>query len=146
VILDRLFHYKRFVESHLISLLCEGKVKLSRPDNFNDPWDCRVHYQAPTSKADHFIIKSQDWSYKAEWRLLAGERGDAQSTLTIKTDNDFLTLPSGVLKSVTIGSLADEPSRRRIKQLVETHGTDVLVRQATLASDRYEIRISPPFL
>jgi len=98
------------------------------------------------SIAEHFIRKSQDWSYEAEWRLFAGEQGDAQSTLTIKTDNDFLTLPSGVLKSVTIGSLADESSRRRIEHLVKTHATGVLVRQATLASGRYELRISPPFL
>src|SRR5260370_15709151 len=44
----RLFHYKRFNQEHLISLLSEGKLKLSRPDQFNDPWDCSVHYHVPT--------------------------------------------------------------------------------------------------
>src|SRR5208282_4694040 len=43
----RLFHYQRFVEAHLISLLSAGQLKLSRPDSFNDPWDCRVRYQGP---------------------------------------------------------------------------------------------------
>ena len=47
--LDRLFHYQSFVEAHLISLLSVGKLKLSRPDRFNDPWDCRVHYRVPTA-------------------------------------------------------------------------------------------------
>ena len=48
----RLFHYQRFVEAHLASLLSAGQLKLSRPDSFNDPWDCRVHYQLPAEPAD----------------------------------------------------------------------------------------------
>jgi len=47
----RLFHYQTFNEAHFISLLSEGKLKLSRPDKFNDPWDCRVHYLVPTDPA-----------------------------------------------------------------------------------------------
>jgi hypothetical protein len=258
---ERLFHYQRFVEAHLISLLSEGKLKLSRPNDFNDPWDCRVHYRVPTTPEERarviayftevhrkhhpeiseakraldayelksnpskleatfvqmnkdmyelicnqyrlycltekpdsplmwghyagshtgiclefdargapfahaskvkyrttypardivttdvefFITKSQDWSYEAEWRLIAEERAAARSTLTIKTDNDFLTLPPAVLKSVTIGSLADESSGRQIEHLVRSNAAGVIVRQATLAPDRYELRINPPF-
>lgn len=257
---DRLFHYQRFVEGHLISLLSEGKVKLSRPDSFNDPWDCRVRYRVPTdieekkrlldwlrmqlppsvgeakrvrmaqdfisnpssvvkmeeemyraicksyrvyclsehpdsslmwahytashtgvclefdaltapftrvtgatkveysiTYPDHDIVntgykplvtKSADWSYEAEWRLIAEERALAQAPLpdgALWTDKDFLTLPPGVLKSVTIGCLADGSSRRLIEHVVKTHATDVLVRQATIAPDCYELRISPPF-
>ncbi|WOJ89546.1 DUF2971 domain-containing protein [Methylocapsa polymorpha] len=96
---------------------------------------------------EFLITKSQDWSYEAEWRLIAEERAfeiAPEPDDALRTDNDFLTLPSGVLKSVTIGCLADESSRRLIEHLVKTHATNVLVRQATLASDRYELRISPP--
>ena len=261
---NRLFHYKHFVEAHLIALLSEGKVKLSRPDKLNDPWDCRVHYQFPTdsegrerllnwltemnrkhkpsiSEAQRTLIaqdfrsnplkfeaafvqneekmyralsdqyrvyclsersdaplmwshyakshtgvclefdalaapftresaatkveynaaypaydivtvdyrplvtKSSDWSYESEWRLIAEERAFAQSPDTLKTDDDFLILPSGVLKSVTIGCLADEVSRQCIDYLVKTHAPDVLVRQAAPAADRYDLIISPPF-
>jgi hypothetical protein len=94
------------------------------------------------------VTKSADWSYEVEWRLVALERGFALSSLDpdlLITDNDFLTLPRGVLRSVTIGCLADDPSRVLIEGLVKIHAPDVLVRQATLASDRYELRISPPF-
>jgi hypothetical protein len=234
-----LFHYQRFCESHLISLLATGKLKLSRPDSFNDPWDCRVHYRVPTDpeererliahlaelhrkhhpsiseverkrradflsnpseleaavaenekhlyaaicnqyrvyclteKPDSTIMgahyacshyratypdydfvgggypalftKSDVWSYEAEWRLIVEERGFARSAWTVKTDNDFLTLHSGVLKSVTIGCLADESSRQRIEHFVITNAPGVLVRQATLMPDRYELRINPPF-
>jgi hypothetical protein len=96
---------------------------------------------APTS-----VTKSEDWSYEAEWRLIAEERAFALAPLpddALRTDDDFLTLPAGVLKSVTIGCLADASSHRLI-EFVKTHATDVLVRQATLASDRYELRITPP--
>jgi len=257
----RLFHYRCFVEAHLVSLLSAGQVKLSRPDSFNDPWDCRVHYQVPTEPEDrkrvlayltemhrkqhpsiseterrriandfmtnpselvaaflemekqmyaalcrqyriycltenpasalmwgHYaashtgiclefdarcdpfpatekvqyyttypardlpsvgyeplVTKSMDWSYEMEWRLIAEERSAARSPLTIKTNNDFLTLPNGALKSVTIGALADDTSRRCIRDVVRANATGVLVRQATIAPDRYELNIEPPF-
>jgi len=259
---NRLFHYRPFKEEHLVSLLLEGKLKLSRPDKFNDPWDCRVHYQIPTDPAgrerviehwkelhrkkfphiseakralmaydfksnpskvadglanaekilygtlcnqyriyclsekpdvplmwghyagshagiclefdarcrpfaaaekvkyvsaypafdvlrgsyESLFTKSAAWSYEAEWRLIAEERAFARSPRTIKTDNDFMTIPSGVLKSVTIGCLTDTSTRRRIENLVKTNAsTSVLVRQATLAPDKYELVITPSF-
>jgi hypothetical protein len=262
---NRLFHYQRFVEEHLVSLLSERKVKISRPDSFNDPWDCRVHYRLPTDGEErqrllnwlvdmhqtHFpklmndaeririaenlisnplklrraflrmegqlyqaickkyrvyclsekpnsalmwahyaashagvclefdaviepftlktgatrveyqetypaydivtagykplVTKSADWSYEAEWRLIAEERAFAEASDSIKTDDDFLVLPSSALKSVTIGCLASEPSRRVIDDLIRIYAPDVLIRQASPARDRYELSISPPF-
>ena len=257
----RLFHYQRLVEAHLVSLLSAGQLKLSRPDSFNDPWDCRVHYQVPTEPADrqrvlayliemhrrhhpaideterqrranafmanplqlaaafgqmehdmyaalcrqyriycltedpasplmwgHYaashtgiclefdarrdpfpavekvqyyttypardlptigyeplITKAMHWSYEAEWRLIAEEVSAARSRLSIKTNNDFLTLPSGVLQSITIGALAHETSRRLIQELVNSHAPGVVVRQAAIALDRYELTITPDF-
>ena len=94
------------------------------------------------------MTKSVDWSYEVEWRLIAEERGFAQDPMPpdrLITDNDLLTLPRGALRSVTIGCLADDPSRVLIEHLVKTHAPDVLVRRATLAPDRYELRITPTF-
>lgn len=259
---DRLFHYQKFVCKHFISLLSERKVRLSNPNNFNDPWDCRVHYRAPRDSEEgrrllewlakmverfvqiseaefvpraqdfmsnpssfvqmqegmyrelckvfrvyclseipdsplmwaHYadshkgvclefdaltapfsrgsgatkvkyqdtypaydidtagykflVTKSEDWSYEAEWRLIAEERAFAQAPTprdVLTTDDDYLTLPAGVLKSVTIGCLADESSRHLIEHLVKSYAPGVLVRQAVLASDRYELIITPPF-
>jgi hypothetical protein len=254
---DRLFHYQPFHEDHLATLFAS-----SRPDSFNDPWDCRVHYKVPTDtegrkrvvdyltelhrkrhpsvpepkralrayelktditkfeaaylqlegdlyaaicnryriyclteRADvplmwgHYavshtgvcvefdgrvspfadaiqvqylaaypardvvehagyeplITKSRDWSYEGEWRLISEESGAALSAATLKTDNDFLILPAGAVKSVTIGALADETSRRKIERLIKTKAPDVVVRQASLAQDRYELVITPAF-
>ena len=90
------------------------------------------------------ITKSDVWAYEAEWRIVAEERGVAQALGTIKTDNGFLTLPPGVLKSIIIGCLASEESRQLVARLVRTHAPDVLVRQATLARDSYDLVIAPP--
>jgi hypothetical protein len=255
-----LFHYQRLVEDHLITLLAKRAVKLSRPDAFNDPWDCRVHFSVPHDKrelrrlfqwladrqdrkispftrherrqrahelkskpaelrakflemeqlmyrglcklhrvyclsevcdsplmwahytASHTGIclefdalavpfahaakviyrttypayditgtgyqplttKSEVWAYEAEWRIIAEERTIAQARETIKTDNGFLTLPPGVLKSIIIGCLASEESRQLVASLVRAHAPDVLVRQATLAHDSYDLVIAPP--
>jgi hypothetical protein len=108
----------------------------------------RVTYPAwdlPTIGHEPLVTKSMDLVVWAEWRLIAEERAAARSPLTIKTNNDFLTLPRGALKSVIIGALADETSRRHIGDLVRANATDVLVRQATIAPDRYGLNINPPF-
>ena len=91
------------------------------------------------------VAKSIDWSYEAEWRLVAEEQRVARSADTVKTDSDFLTLPPGVLKSVTVGCLADAALRQSIRELVAARAPDVVVRQAAIAPDTYEIRITPPF-
>ena len=42
-----LFHYQTLREDYLTTLLAKRTVRLSRPDAFNDPWDCRVHFTLP---------------------------------------------------------------------------------------------------
>lgn len=258
---SRLFHYQTFNDQHLVSLLSEGRLKLSSPDRFNDPWDCRVHYKVPTDPAGvdralqhwkelnrrhhpeisevkraiaafniqsdpgklrdvfvkteerlyeylckqyriyclserfdmplmwgHYagehtgiclefnpklppflkavtkvrylsaypaydivdgdygalITKSADWSYEAEWRLIAEERAFARSPLTIKTDNDFLNIPFGLLESIIIGCLTGESAQKQIETIVKNNAPSVLIRKATLARDKYELVITPP--
>ncbi len=36
-----LYHWQRFVPEHLETLLRDNAIWLSRPDSFNDPWDCK---------------------------------------------------------------------------------------------------------
>jgi hypothetical protein len=58
---------------------------------------------------DALFTKSADWAYEAEWRLIAEERAFARSSRTIKTDNDFLLIPPGVLKSVSLHARGPDP-------------------------------------
>jgi hypothetical protein len=98
-----------------------------------------------TMSYEPLVTKSADWSYEAEWRLIAEERAFAQSRFSIKTDNDFLTVPVDTLRSVTIGCLADEATRMLITRVVRNNARGVVVRQATIAPDRYDLIITPPF-
>ena len=43
-------------------------------------------YDIVDGGCDALFTKSVDWSYEAEWRLIAEERAFAQSSLTEKTD------------------------------------------------------------
>ena len=95
---------------------------------------------------DSLFTKSADWSYEAEWRLIAEERAFARPSWTIKTDNDFLLITSGVLKAVIIGCQTDKPTQRRIENIIKTNAPGVLVRKATLAREKYELVITPPCL
>jgi hypothetical protein len=88
------------------------------------------------------ITKSDVWAYEQEWGIVAEERGIAQALGTIKTDDGFFKLPPGVLKSIIIGCLAPDRSRELVASLVRTHAPEVLVRQATLTSDSYDLVIS----
>ena len=36
-----LYHWQKFVPEHLETLLRNNKIWFSRPDTFNDPWDCK---------------------------------------------------------------------------------------------------------
>jgi hypothetical protein len=63
------------------------------------------------------FTKSADWSYEAEWRLIAEERMFGRSSVTVKTDDDFLRIPSGVLKAVIIGCMTDNKTQRQIESL-----------------------------
>jgi hypothetical protein len=87
------------------------------------------------------ITKSDVWAYEHEWRIISEERAVAQSPNTIKTDDGFLTLLPGVLKSIIIGCQAPKKSRELVADLVRTHASHVLVRQATLKSDSYDLVI-----
>jgi hypothetical protein len=48
----RFYHYQRFNPDHLASLLVDRKIRFSRPDSFNDPWDCRPNVAIPETAAE----------------------------------------------------------------------------------------------
>lgn len=48
---EYLYHYQSFDEDRLSSILSDSKVYFSNPANFNDPWDCRLHYDSDLAQA-----------------------------------------------------------------------------------------------
>lgn len=103
-------------------------------------------YDLATTNEQPLLTKAVDWAYEREWRLVAEER-QAPHTWpeTINVDNGFLELPLGAVKSVTIGCLASQEARTEISDMVDNFSPDVVVRQAVLSADRYELVISPDF-
>jgi hypothetical protein len=102
------------------------------------------------SNHESLLLKSAHWAYEAEWRLIAEEREWAEKQAPnpygmLITEGDFFTFPEGVLKSVTIGCRADISSRDLIYRVVGTHAPDVIVRQTSLARDRYELTVDPSY-
>jgi len=103
-------------------------------------------YDIETVGYEPLVTKSNDWAYEAEWRLIAEDGAIARTSDILKTDDDFLRLPSDTLKSVIIGALATAATVKRVKELVRHHGNKVLIRTAKISMDRYKLNIDPPIL
>ena len=120
-----------------------------RPDICNA---VRVQYREkyPPFRIDHdkdvtpLYTKSADWQYENEYRLIAEEERAAFRDGTIKTRDQFFTLPDGWLTSVIIGAKMPNADRDAIEELVSRSKNKLLIREAKPASDRYELVIEPP--
>jgi hypothetical protein len=91
-----------------------------------------------------FYTKSREWHYEDEYRLVAEEKKGAFDPRTLKTEDQFYTLPPGSLMSIIIGARAPEETRRTIRDIVHRSGHNLLIRQARRSPDRYELVIDPP--
>jgi len=54
----RLYHWQRFDEARLRGLLADNKIYCSDPSTFNDPWDCKPHFNTeiledPVERQNH---------------------------------------------------------------------------------------------
>jgi hypothetical protein len=86
---DTLYRYSAF-DAGRLALLLKGKIRLSAPEHFNDPWDCAVHFRTP-AKDDHERRKAFiDWSLgwvkgadkEAGLRALLNEPGGIEFVLS----------------------------------------------------------------
>ena len=82
--------------------------------------------------------------YEDEYRLIAEEEDRAFDHRTLKTQDQFYKLPSGSLMSIIIGANAPDATRRTITNIVDRSGSNLRLRHATRAPDRYELLIDPP--
>jgi hypothetical protein len=87
------------------------------------------------------LTKSDVWHYESEFRVIASERPFVFEGVPT-TDQGFLLLPHGALKSVIIGSLMPERDRELVRSIVHKSGWDVELKIASLIQDRYAFEIS----
>ena len=88
--------------------------------------------------------KSSDWQYEDEYRLIAQEEHHAFNHPTLKTRDQFYKLPSGSLLSIIIGANAPDETRSMIRSIVGRSGSNLRIREARRAADRYALLIDPP--
>ena len=90
-----------------------------------------------------FVMKSPDWFYEKEYRILARDSSasDAPASFLPVTNNDFLSMPPGVLTAIIAGCRADVDM---IKALVEKYAPGLPVKRAVQAPDRYSLSIQEP--
>lgn len=88
-----------------------------------------------------FVAKSDAWVYESEFRLVSEERIHATNSQTLKTDDGYLVVPKGSLRSVIVGALADDRTRKQVQDIVSLSATAVSVDVAALTPNRYEIHI-----
>lgn len=91
-----------------------------------------------------FYIKSSDWIYEDEYRLIAEEEAEAFADATLKTRNGIYILPPRALRSVILGSAAPSSVAEQVYRLVGGASWDIIVRHAKCIPDRYALTIDPP--
>src|SRR5467141_3576515 len=69
---DRLYHWQRFDADRLKQSLQDRRIYCSDPANFNDPWDCKPHFnseilQDPTENERHV-----QWAIEISRRYIPG--------------------------------------------------------------------------
>ncbi len=99
----------------------------------------RVYDNSEEANLLILLAKGDAWAYEQEYRLIAQERGAAvPGAYTLMTDQSFLQLPEGALRSVFVGCQADYAGIRR---LVERLAPQVRVKRADRVPNRYRLAI-----
>jgi hypothetical protein len=98
-----------------------------------DPWGQSAHELARRMLA----VKSRDWSYEEEYRLLLSEGGATPGVLVC--NDGFLPVPDSDLVVVILGCRIDSEAAKRVGELVAQRSTPIRVLRATKAPDRYQL-------
>lgn len=109
----------------------------------------RVQYQEeyppfslhdPESYRSMLLIKSDDWAYEQEYRLICPRFTDLQGHPLIMQGN-YLSISPNDLKSIIVGCQANDAAIASIKTLLAEYAPGVAVRQAKRAPNKYRLVI-----
>ena len=89
-----------------------------------------------------FLAKSDLWGYENEFRIIATEHPHVIRSMPTSQEG-FVALPAGALKSVIIGTQMPAADRQVIRDLIEGAGKNIALHVAELVRDRYAFKISP---
>ena len=87
------------------------------------------------------LTKSDAWAYEDEYRLIAQESKEALAP-SLLTDDNYLKLPKGAIRSVILGCMTPQSTKQAIADTLARHGSGVSVKQLRRVPDVYELRFA----
>jgi hypothetical protein len=92
------------------------------------------------SRLKILLIKSDDWSYEQEFRLICPRFTDLQNH-PLFMQGDYLPIGPMDLRSIILGCQAGAESIQTIRRLVEQYAPQVLLRQTRRAPNKYRLTV-----
>ncbi|WP_230353136.1 DUF2971 domain-containing protein [Lelliottia sp. WAP21] len=94
---------------------------------------------------NHFTIKSSDWSYEHEWRMLLPHTHSEKIITVHDKDYDLYKIPSGAIKRVILGCKASNNLRGSIIRIITNRSNyrHVSLMQASQSSSKFELEFKP---
>jgi hypothetical protein len=92
----------------------------------------------PDSRLAMLTVKSDDWQYEQEFRLICPRLTDVKASPLIM-DGDHLPIGPTDLTSIILGCQIEEEAASMIRELVKAHVPHVHVRRARRASNTYRL-------
>lgn len=91
-----LYHWQGFVPDHLEALLRDNKIWFSRPDAFNDPWDCK-----PCFASDFANDPAEVEKHVADYAVITRKRrSDVPESFIAQRQQEFRANPRLLAKKV----------------------------------------------
>jgi len=82
-------------------------------------------------------VKSKDWAYEHEYRLLVSEGGETEGVLPCT--NGLLSFPESDLAAVIVGCRISDKAFNTVRELVSQRPHPVQVFRATKANDKFKL-------
>lgn len=107
----------------------------------------RVHYEKEyprillfdeKSSLNILVIKSDDWAYEDEFRLICPRYTDVKNH-PLQLNGSYLSIGVKDLKSIILGCQISPEAERQIRDIVTGHAPTVAVRNAMRSPDKYRL-------
>jgi len=92
----------------------------------------------PDARALMLVVKSDDWEYEREFRLICPRFTDVRASPLIM-DGNYLPIGATDLTSIVLGCQIEDQAKLVIEALVNEHAPHVRVRRAIRAPNKYRL-------
>jgi hypothetical protein len=94
----------------------------------------------PNSTNIMLVVKSDDWKYEDEFRLICPRLSDVRG-LPLMMDGNYLKIDPDDVTAIILGCQIDDKSAKAIAEMVNAHAPKVKVRRAVRAPNKYRLGI-----